>query len=331
MKFTGQLQWTDYLNAQLLHMKPNKTLRTINYVSFSVMGLASLWGFYILYLFAIGEWHSSLDSILMIFLFPAIFAIVIPLYRFVLLPKLTKKIFNQQKELQAPFEMEITEINLVASNEFGNSIRPWKNFIKWKENEELIILYHSDVMFTIIPKRLFTDPQQLETIKSYITKNGIKTEKSNTLRAVYLVVLALFISVLLCNQTLNTHRFVFKQRYIDYLEALVHVLEVRNQALGDKPLLFDESWKKEMGQSLETLNLKSDELAKLNPRYFYLHTTTVNLANETHLFSDTLMKSINGLDINNSNIDLSESVIHLDNMSTMMKEISSKVTNNNSP
>jgi hypothetical protein len=174
MKFTGQLKWTDYLNAQLLHMKPNKILRTINYVSFSVMGLVSIGGFYILYLYVIGEWHSSLGSILMIFLFPVIFAIVVPLYRFVLLPKLTKKIFNQQKELHAPFEMEITEVNLVASNEFGNSIRPWKNFIKWKENEELITLYHSDVMFTIIPKRLLTDPQQLEMLKSYITKNGIK-------------------------------------------------------------------------------------------------------------------------------------------------------------
>ena len=331
MKFAGQLQWTDYLNSQLLHMKPNKTLRTINSVSFSVMGLASLWGFYILYLFAIGEWHSSLDSILMIFLFPAIFAIVIPLYRFVLLPKLTKKIFNQQKELQAPFEMEFTDTNLVVSNEFGNAIRPWKNFIKWKENEELIILYHSDVMFTIIPKRLLTDLQQLETIKSYITKNGIKTENSKTLQAVYFLVLALFLSVFVCNQTLNNYRFLFKQRYIEYLETLVHVLEMRNQALNDKPLLFDENWKKEMGQSLETLNLKSDELAKLNPRYFYLHTTTVNLANETHLFSDTLMKSINGLDINNSNVDFSVSMIHLDNMSMMMNEISSKVKSNNSP
>ena len=174
MKFTGQLQWTDYLNAQLLHMKPNKTLRIINYVSFSVMGLGSLWGFYILYLFAIGEWHSSLSSFLVVFLAPVTFAIVMPLYRFVFLPKLTKKIFNQQKELHAPFEMEITEVNLVASNEFGNSIRPWKNFTKWKESEELITLYHSDVLFTIIPKRLLAEPQQLEMLKSYITKNGIK-------------------------------------------------------------------------------------------------------------------------------------------------------------
>ena len=174
MKITGQLQWTDYLNAQLLHLKPNKIVRIIYYVSFSVMALGSIVGFYFLYLFAIGEWHSSLGSILMIFVIPVMFLIAVPLYRFAILPNLTKKIFNQQKELHAPFEMEITDTNLVMSNEFGNAIRPWKHFTKWKENKELITLYHSDVMFTMIPKRLLTNPQQLEIIRSIIEKNGIR-------------------------------------------------------------------------------------------------------------------------------------------------------------
>ena len=174
MKFTGQLQWTDYLNAQLLHLKPKKIVKIIYYVSFFVMALGMLAGFYFLYLFAIGEWHSGLGTILPIFLPSGILLLFWLLFRYVILPSRTKKIFTQQKETNAPFEMEITEDNLVASNEFGNAIRPWKNFTKWKENEELLLLYISDIMFVIIPKRLIPDPKQLEMIKSFIQKNGIR-------------------------------------------------------------------------------------------------------------------------------------------------------------
>jgi len=174
MKSAGQLEWTDYLNAQLLHLRPNKFLKIIWGVSFSIMALTIIYVLYKMYRYFIGGFYTGVISMLPALAFPIIFPIILLLYRYVLLPYQIKKIFNQQKELHAPFEMEITEVHLVASNEFGNSIRPWKNFIKWKENEELITLYHSDVMFTIIPKRLLTDPQQLEMLKSYITKNGIK-------------------------------------------------------------------------------------------------------------------------------------------------------------
>jgi hypothetical protein len=174
MKFTGQLQWTDYLNAQLLHMKPKGGLRIINYVICFALALEGVGGFYLLYLFTVEKWHSGLGSVLMVILIPVFFLLFGLLLRYVILPNRIKKIFTQQKELHAPFEMEITDSNIAVSSEFGNAIRPWNHFIKWKENEELITLYHSDVMFTIIPKRLFTAPQQLQTIKSLIQKNGIR-------------------------------------------------------------------------------------------------------------------------------------------------------------
>ncbi len=174
MKLTGQLQWMDYFNAQLLHMKPKGVLKIINYVSYALLGLVGILGFYLLYLFAIGEWHSSLASILFVIFIPTFFLVFWLLFRYVLLPNRIKKLFAQQKELHVPFEMEIAESNIVVSNAYGNAVRPWKDFLKWKENEELIMLYHSDILFTIIPKRFLADPQQLEFIKSLVVKNGIR-------------------------------------------------------------------------------------------------------------------------------------------------------------
>ena len=174
MKLTGQYLETDYLNAQLLHLKPGKFDRIMYYVLFIIMILDVILGLYFLYLYVIGEYHAELGSILPIFILPVGLPLFWLLFRYVLLPYQTRKIFAQQKELQPPFEMEFTDDNLVLSYEFGNAIRPWKNFIKWKENEKLLLLYLSDIMFVMIPKRFLTDPQQLEMIKSYIVKNGIR-------------------------------------------------------------------------------------------------------------------------------------------------------------
>jgi hypothetical protein len=174
MKLKGQLQWTDYLNSQLLHMQPNWVVRIMLYGVYSVLVFAFVSG---LYFFAVGQLDTQLSYILPLFFFIAFY----PLYRYVFLPNRVKKIFTQQKELNSPFEIEFTDDAMIASNEFGNSTRPWKNFTKWKENNELIMVYHSDVMYSILPKRIFTDSQQIETVKSYLEKYKVPAAKSRSM------------------------------------------------------------------------------------------------------------------------------------------------------
>lgn len=101
------------------------------------------------------ESDIQLSEIVPILIILAIF----PLYRYVILPNRIKKIYAQQKELHSPFEIEFTDTAMIFSNEFGNATRPWNHFTKWKENNELILLYHSDVIYNTLPKRIFTDPQ----------------------------------------------------------------------------------------------------------------------------------------------------------------------------
>jgi hypothetical protein len=182
MKLKGQLQWTDYLNSQLLHMQPDWVRRIMFYGVYSVLVFALVSG---LYFFAIGQLDIQLSYMLPFFIFVAIY----PLYRYVILPNRVKKIFTQQKELNSPFEIEFTDAGMTTSNEFGNSTRPWKNFIKWKENNELIMLYHSDVMYSIIPKRIFADSQQIEMVKSYLKKDKVPVAKSRSMAScvIYIV------------------------------------------------------------------------------------------------------------------------------------------------
>ena len=76
MKLTGQYLETDYLNAQLLHLKPGKFVRIMYYVLFIVMVLDVILGLYFLYLYVIGEYHAGLGPILPIFILP----VVLPLF-----------------------------------------------------------------------------------------------------------------------------------------------------------------------------------------------------------------------------------------------------------
>ena len=82
MKFAGQLQWTDYLNAQLLHLRPKGFIKIVLYGAISVMALGIIYGLYLFYLFVTGEYYASLSSILMIFFLPVFWLFFVLLYRY---------------------------------------------------------------------------------------------------------------------------------------------------------------------------------------------------------------------------------------------------------
>ena len=194
MKIKGQLQWTDYLNAQLLHMQPNGFIRVVRLVIYAFMALT-----FIILLFMALFGRLDFD---VVYIFPVLLLLVIfPLYRYVFLPNRIKKLFTQQKELSLPFEIEFTETGMSSSNEVGNSNRPWINFIKWKENKDLFMLYHSDVMFNMIPKRCFTDPQQIETVRSFLEKNNVPKAKSRLLTGcvIYIVLFVIIVVIAYVN------------------------------------------------------------------------------------------------------------------------------------
>jgi hypothetical protein len=191
MKINGQLKWTDYLNSQLLHLRPTTFMRVVYYSMYAVVLLA-FGG--IIYQFVTGQLEFSFS-----YLLPFLFIIaIVPLYRYVFLPMQTRKIFAQQKALNSPFEIEFDETEMTVSNEFGNHRMPWGNFAKWKEDSELLMLYHSDVMYNIIPKRFFSDPQQIEIIRSFLEKNKVsKSKNRSALGCIIYIILCIVIGVVL--------------------------------------------------------------------------------------------------------------------------------------
>jgi hypothetical protein len=158
------MEWTDYLASQNLHLRQPLAARVLIFVLFSVLGLILVVALFLAIL-------GRLDILVLV---PLVFmGAFFVLYRYILFPRRVRQVFTQQKELSLPIEFEITEAGLNVSNELGSSLRPWKNFAKWKEDKDILMLYQSDVAYTMLPKRFFTDPQQIESIKRHLVQNHV--------------------------------------------------------------------------------------------------------------------------------------------------------------
>lgn len=92
------------------------------------------------------------------------------LSRWLILPIRARRIFQQQKNLQRPYRVSWDAENVQTSSTSGSSKIPWADFLKWRESKQLFLLYRSDVLFQMYPKRYFT-PEQVNEFRSLAKRN----------------------------------------------------------------------------------------------------------------------------------------------------------------
>lgn len=86
-------------------------------------------------------------------------------YRF-LLPRRANKIYRQQVALRANYIYYWDKEWLSFSSDRAQGKRLWSDYTRILENDELLLLYHSDVMFEIFPKAWFTSPEQANEFRA---------------------------------------------------------------------------------------------------------------------------------------------------------------------
>jgi Na+/melibiose symporter-like transporter len=66
------------------------------------------------------------------------------------------KTFAQQKSLQLPYDIEIKDTELTTrSADRGEWKVPWADFHKWKADQNLVLVYPSDRLYHMCPRRWF--------------------------------------------------------------------------------------------------------------------------------------------------------------------------------
>ncbi|PAW80158.1 MAG: hypothetical protein B9S32_02150 [Verrucomicrobia bacterium Tous-C9LFEB] len=72
-------------------------------------------------------------------------------------PKVGRRVFIQQKDLQLEQTILLNDFGFSSSTNIGKAAFDWSYFVKWKCENDLLILYRSEVLAHILPKRFFKD------------------------------------------------------------------------------------------------------------------------------------------------------------------------------
>jgi len=161
IEVNGTLQPNDYVRAQFLNLRPRPVYKVVGVILLA----AAIWA----------GWYSFSqgDIELLDYLFVA--AILFLILNFaVYLPWKTRRIYKQQKAMQRELTYRFDESGVFASNENGQSTTPWEDYLKWKQNDHMILLYLSDCLYHMIPKTLFHQSDDfdklLELVKSKVER-----------------------------------------------------------------------------------------------------------------------------------------------------------------
>ncbi len=185
MNIRGQLTWQDYLHAQSLHTQRVWWLQMLWYAALAVVvgGFLSV---------MIPDVAANGPAIVWTYIWlPVVIVAAAGLFYYVVIPRGMRKLYEQHAEMSAPFDYEITQASLVVNNGYGHADHPWGTFKRWKENQELLLLYTSEARFIIIPKRLSTS-DQLDAARSYLRENNVSQEGIVTRRSLVVTAVVVF-------------------------------------------------------------------------------------------------------------------------------------------
>lgn len=164
MNMIIQLTPEDYVQACYINMRPRPILKWAGYLVLALTAFAIVISLY----FALADREGFFIPVFLV----ACLAYLALLFLFIQ-PKRVRKIFSQQKAMQIPYSYTVTEEAVMTKSEISEEKLPWNHFIKWKEGTNLFVIYHSDVMFRMVPKRCFASPEEMAQFRQLLeTKLG---------------------------------------------------------------------------------------------------------------------------------------------------------------
>lgn len=84
------------------------------------------------------------------------------------MPWNTRRVFLQQKTLHVEHQIMISSEMIETNSEYGVTRMPLSDFCKYKVGKNLILLYQSEALFHIFPRRFFTSEKDFKAFLSYL-------------------------------------------------------------------------------------------------------------------------------------------------------------------
>ena len=134
----------DYRRAMFLNLRPRPVFAVAGILILLVFLLGLVW-----MLCSPDRWKPVTFFLIGVLLY-------IAAYFFWFLPWQVAKSFKQNLLLKHKSTCVIDAAGFHTTSELGNSDIPWDHFHKWKMGKKMILLYFSDTMYLIFPRRLFS-------------------------------------------------------------------------------------------------------------------------------------------------------------------------------
>lgn len=148
----------DYLAGVRLNMRPRKTwaIAAIALLATGAVGVGSF------------RWRAVTGEMGWPELIVAALVAWLVLWLWVFLPRQVRKLYLQQRSLQEPFEAAFDAAGMRFNNARGDATLPWTDVHKWRESKRLFLIYQSDALFHLLPKRCFGSEAEQKDLRELL-------------------------------------------------------------------------------------------------------------------------------------------------------------------
>jgi hypothetical protein len=80
----------------------------------------------------------------------------------VLLPRRAKRFMAQQKSIQGEVSIGWSDEGVTFSAKTAHALTAWGDYFKWLENDTVLLIFQSENLLNVLPKRRLTDDQIAE-------------------------------------------------------------------------------------------------------------------------------------------------------------------------
>lgn len=163
-----QLQESDLVSAQWLHLRPGSPWRYL-LLALLILALAAT-GWNIWQNIGRELGRSGLPMSLL----PVVFLVLLAAMVGVYVQTTARQTYRRSRLIREPADVQWDEHRLSVHAASAQSTIAWEDYVKWKENERLFLVYMSGTLFQVIPKRIFGSPAEEQDFRRHLPRVGAK-------------------------------------------------------------------------------------------------------------------------------------------------------------
>ncbi len=76
-------------------------------------------------------------------------------------------------QMQLPINLSITETGIDFQIQGLQDFRQWQHYSCFRETKEMFLLYYSEPLYHILPKRVFSSPAQMSQFQDLLNENNV--------------------------------------------------------------------------------------------------------------------------------------------------------------